>query len=423
MTVLDTLRERRSAMVDELRLLVEHESPTGDVHRLDALADVLVEQWERTGATTTRHRVDGVGTHLELAWPGPDGTPDDAAPVLLVGHYDTVHDVGTLERNPWRIDGDGRAWGPGTQDMKSGLVIARHALAHLQAAGRPVQRPVVALLTADEEVGSLSSSGLIRERARSSAMALVFEASTSSGALKTARKGVGLWTVTAHGRAAHAGQHFFDGRNANIALASIVPTIAALSDEERGTTVNVGIVRGGTRANVVAARAEAVLDVRFTVPGEARRVADALTALTTDQGEGERQRAGGRGSQGEGERQRAGGRGPDGVTFTLDGGVNRPAMLRTDATAALFAHARACARGLGFDLEEAAAGGASDGNVTAAEGTPTLDGLGGVGGGLHTDVEWVRVDSLPHRAALLAELLSRPAEPTAGQRDAAHGPR
>jgi glutamate carboxypeptidase len=356
---------------------------------------VLVEQWQRTGATTTRHRIDGVGSHLELAWPGPDGTPDDAAPVLLVGHYDTVHDVGTLERNPWRIDEDGRAWGPGTQDMKSGLVIARHALAHLQAAGQPIQRPVVALLTADEEVGSLSSSALIRERARSSAMALVFEASTSSGALKTARKGVGLWTVTAHGRAAHAGQHFVDGRNANVALAGVVQMIAALSDEERGTTVNVGIVRGGTRANVVAARAEAVLDVRFTVPDEARRVAEALAALTGDQGVGERQRAGG---------------GSDGVTLTLDGGVNRPAMLRTDATAALFAHARACARGLGFDLEEAAAGGASDGNVTADEGTPTLDGLGGVGAGLHTDDEWVRVDSLPHRAALLAELLSRPAE-------------
>ncbi|HSJ46360.1 MAG TPA: M20 family metallopeptidase [Euzebyales bacterium] len=395
MNSLGALRERTSAMVDELRLLVEHESPTGDVERLDALADTLVEQWERTGATTTRHRVDGVGTHLELVWPGPRGTPDDAAPVLFVGHYDTVHDVGTLERNPWRVDDDGRAWGPGTQDMKSGLVIARHALAHLLAAGQPVQRPVVALLTADEEVGSPSSSALIRERAGSSAMALVFEASTSSGALKTARKGVGLWTVTAHGRAAHAGQHFFDGRNANVGLARVLPAIAQLSDEARGTTVNVGTVRGGTRANVVAARAEAVIDVRFTAPEEARRVAAGLAALTTY----------------------------DGVTLEVDGGVNRPAMQRTDATAALFVHARACARRLGLELEEAAAGGASDGNLTADEGTPTLDGLGGVGEGLHTDDEWVRVDSLPCRAALLAELLSRPAEPTAERRDTTGIPR
>jgi glutamate carboxypeptidase len=381
MTTLEAFRERTSTMVDELRLLVEHESPTGHVERLDALADVLVEQWERVGATTTRHRVDGVGTHLELSWPGPDGTPDDVAPVLLVGHYDTVHDVGTLERNPWRVDDDGRAWGPGTQDMKSGLVIARFALAHLQAAGQPVQRPVVALLTADEEVGSISSSSLIRARARSSAVALVFEASTSSGAVKTARKGVGLWTVTAHGRAAHAGQHFFDGRNANVALARVLPAIAELSDESRGTTVNVGTMRGGTRANVVAARAEAVLDVRFTTPDEARRVAEGLAALTAD----------------------------DGVTLELGGGVNRPAMRRTGGTAALFAHARACAGRIGFDLEEAAAGGASDGNLTASEGIPTLDGLGGVGHGLHTDDEWVRVDSLPRRAALLAELLTTPA--------------
>lgn len=388
MTASGAFRDRSTAMVDELRALVEHESPTGDVARLDGLADVLVQQWERAGASVTRHRVDGVGTHLELTWPGPDGTPDDVAPALLIGHYDTVHDVGTLERNPWRIDGEGRAWGPGTQDMKSGLVIARHALAHLQATGTPARRPVVALVTADEEIGSPTSAGLIRERARASAMALVFEASTSSGAVKTARKGVGLWTITAHGRAAHAGQHFFDGRSATVALAGVLPVIAALSDEERGTTVNVGTMRGGTRANVVAARAEAVLDVRFTSPDEAARVADALAALTDGRGRDRR---------------------ADGVTLELDGGVNRPAMLRTDATAALFAHARACARELGFDLDEAAAGGASDGNFTAAEGTPTLDGLGGVGAGLHTDEEWVRVDSLPHRAALLAALLTTPA--------------
>ncbi len=395
MSTLEALHERSSAMVEELRVLVEHESPTADVARLDALADVLVEQWERIGATATRHRVEGVGTHLELAWPGPQGTPVDVAPVLLVGHYDTVHDVGTLARNPWRVDDDGRAWGPGAQDMKSGLVIVRHALAHLQAAAQPVQRPVVALLTADEEVGSISSSPLIRKRARASAIALVFEASASSGALKTARKGVGLWTITAHGRAAHAGQHFLDGRNANVALARVLPAIAQLSDEHRGTTVNVGTMRGGTRANVVAARAEAVLDVRFTSPDEARRVADGLAALTAD----------------------------DGVTLELHGGVNRPAMQRTEATAALFAHARACAGRLGFELEEAAAGGASDGNFAAAEGTPTLDGLGGVGHGLHTDDEWVLVDSLPCRAALLAELLSRPAEPAAPPGDTTRAPR
>ncbi|CAN5838535.1 M20 family metallopeptidase [soil metagenome] len=366
------------AMVDELRELVEHESPSGDVARLDTLADLLGEQWADIGATAVRHTVAGVGTHLELRWPGPPGTPADAAPVLLVGHYDTVHDVGTLERNPWRIDDDGRAWGPGTQDMKSGLVIARHALVRLADAGTALPRPVVAVITADEEVGSLSSRTLVERLAHDSAYALVFEASTAAGALKTQRKGVGLWTLTVHGRAAHAGQRFFDGCNANVALAALVPTVADLSDQQHETTVNVGVLRGGTRANVVAARAQAAIDVRFTSDDEAERVAGALAALTVD--------------------------GP--ARLEVTGGVNRPAMQRTTATAELFDRARACARELGFDLDEAAAGGASDGNFTSAAGTPTLDGLGGVGDGLHTDDEYVRVASLPQRASLLAALLS-----------------
>lgn len=366
------------AMVAELRQLVELESPSGDVARLDAVAELLVAQWEDAGATAVRHVVDGVGTHLELRWPGPPGTPGDAAPVLLVGHYDTVHDVGTLERNPWRIDDDGRAWGPGTQDMKSGLVIARRALAQLQQAGSPVPHPVVALITADEEVGSPSSRTLIEAHARRSAAALVFEASTASGALKTARKGVGMWTLTVHGRAAHAGQQFLDGHNAIVELAALVPHVANLSDHARGTTVNVGVVHGGTRANVVAARAAATIDVRFTSDDEAARVADALEALAVDEP----------------------------ARLHVTGGVNRPAMRRTSATEELFLRAGARARELGFALEEAAAGGASDGNFTSAVGTPTLDGLGGIGGGLHTDDEYVYVASLPQRAALLAALLA-----------------
>lgn len=379
-TALDDLRARSEAMIDELRVLVEYESPTGDVQRLDTLADVLVSLWEHAGATASVHRVDGVGAHLELRWPGPPGTPGTAAPVLLVGHYDTVHDGGGLDRNPWRIDEHGRAWGPGTQDMKSGLVIARHALAHLQRAGRAVPRPVIALITADEEIGSLTSSDLVAERARDAAYALVFEAGTSAGALKTSRKGVGLWTVTAHGRAAHAGQHFFDGRNANVALGALLPRIADLSDHSAGTTVNVGVVRGGTRANVVAARAEATIDVRFTTADEADRVGDALQALHAD----------------------------DGITLEVTGGVNRPAMQRTPSSAALFDRLRRHGRRLGIDVHEAAAGGASDGNVTAAAGAPTVDGLGGVGAGLHTDDEYVSVASLPDRAALIAALLSDP---------------
>ena len=372
------LSARAPAMVDELRMLVEHETPTGDVTHLDALAGVLTSQWESVGASVTRHDVAGTGAHLEMSWPGPPGTPADTAPVLLVGHYDTVHDVGTLQRNPWRIDEEGRAWGPGTQDMKSGLVIARNALAALGELGTPLLRGVRALITADEEIGSPTSADLIRDRGRISSYALVFEASGSDGALKTERKGVGLWSVAVRGRAAHAGQQFFDGVNANVALAGLILDIAELSDRDAGTTVNVGTIKGGTRANVVAAHARAAVDVRFTDDGEADRVAAALAAL----------------------------RSPLDVGIALDGGVNRRAMRRTAATADLFERARTCAAALGFDLAESSAGGASDGNLIAADGTPTLDGMGGVGAGLHTEDEYVLVDSLPQRAALLAALLA-----------------
>jgi glutamate carboxypeptidase len=377
MTNLQALTSRRDQMVDELRTLVEHESPTGDVARLDALAEVIARQWAPI-ASVTRHDYPSTGAHLEFAWPGPAGTPSDADPALLIGHYDTVHDVGTLARNPWRIDELGRAWGPGSQDMKSGLVIMRHALRVLVERGQPLARPVRVLITADEEIGSPTSRDLVQARARDSAYALVFETATTDGALKTQRKGVGLWSVTVHGRAAHAGQRFFDGVNANVALAGLVTQIAALTDGEAGTTVNVGVVRGGTRANVVAARAECLIDVRFTSDDEAERVALALDGLRSDLD----------------------------VQIAVDGSVNRPAMPRTAQTARLFARARACALDLGIDLAEAAAGGASDGNFTAAEGTPTLDGLGGVGSGLHTDDEYVLIDSLPQRAALLATFLA-----------------
>jgi glutamate carboxypeptidase len=372
------ISDRREATIDELQTLVEHESPTGDIARLDVLAAVIERDWRLIGAEAVRHDGGGSGAHLELAWPGPAGTPLDAQPALLIGHYDTVHDIGALQRNPWRVDAQGRAWGPGTQDMKSGLVIVRHALAALAEHGRPLARPVRALITADEEIGSPTSRELIQARARDSAYALVFEAANSDGALKTQRKGVGLWNVAVHGRAAHAGQQFFDGVNANVALAGIVTQIAALSDRSAGTTVNVGVMRGGTRANVVAAHAEAVIDVRFASDGEAERVAAALDRLRSNLD----------------------------VQIHVDGAVNRPAMPRTAGTVGLFSRARACAQALGFDLAEAAAGGGSDGNFTAAEGTPTLDGLGGVGAGLHTDDEFVAVDSLPQRAALLAALLA-----------------
>lgn len=375
--LLQACTDRLDAMLDELELLVVHETPTGDVHRLDSLALVLAEQWQAVGGHVTRHEVPGAGTHLGVRWPGPRGTPAGVPPALIIGHYDTVHDPGTLVRNPFRVE-SGRVWGPGSQDMKAGLVIARHAVAVLAERAAPLPRPVTVLITCDEEVGSTTSSSLVRECAESSAHAFVLEPAAPGGALKTARKGVGLWTLMVRGVAAHAGQHFEDGRSANLALARLVSEVSALTDLDAGTTVNVGVMRGGTRANVVAEHAEAIVDVRFSDDAEAQRITEALAGLRPEQG----------------------------TTLDVRGGINRPAMPRTRDTARLFEQARRCAEDLGFALDEVAGGGASDGNITAAAGAPTLDGLGAVGAGLHTDEEYAEVAELPRRTALLACLLT-----------------
>lgn len=375
--------DRTEVLVDDLVELVGMESPTGDVARIEAIADVVAARWEDMGAAVIRHPRDGVGVHLEMHWPGPRGTPAEAPPSLVVGHLDTVHAVGGLDRNPVRrsdaADGTvpgGLLHGPGTQDMKGGLVAAWHAVDLLRRRRRPLPRPVTVLVTADEEAGSLSSRELVEDLSRRSRHALVLEGAAADGSLKTARKGVGLYVVTVTGRAAHAGVHFEDGINAAVALARVLPDVAGLTDVARGTTVNVGVVRAGTVVNVVPELAVAQVDVRFTDDEEAKRVDQALRELEAFE---------------------------PGVTVA--GGVNRPAMVRTGAIAGLFDEAR---RLVAHEqsLTETAVGGASDGNFTAAVGTPTLDGLGPEGAGLHTDHEYVRVASLPQRAALVAVLLA-----------------
>lgn len=367
-------RERLEEMVAETVRLVEIESPSGRDRGLHAMADILCAQWEELGARARQHPTKA-GRHLEIRWSGPPGTPADARPALIVGHLDTVHPLGALTRNPVRRDA-GRLHGPGTQDMKSGLVVARHAAALLAARGRPLPRPVTVLVTADEETGSLTSRELIEDVARESAYALVLEGAAPGGAVKTARKGVGIFEVEVRGRAAHAGVHFEDGVNAAVGLAEVLPRIAALTDLGHGTTVNVGLVRAGTAVNVVPANGTASVDVRFARAEEAGRIERALDALTVDTG-----------------------------TLAVRGGVNRPVMERSPEIAALF---EAAQRLVGHveKLTETAVGGASDGNFTAAVGTPTLDGLGPVGAGLHTDGEWVDIQSIARRTGLVASLLA-----------------
>jgi glutamate carboxypeptidase len=367
------LRGRRDEMLDELRALVEHESPSGDEGRLNKLAQTLAVRLESLGARSVLHRTAGTGTHIEARF---DAAGGHQTPILILCHMDTVHPVGMLERNPFRIE-QCRALGPGSQDMKGGIVIVMHAMQALMELGMRTQRPIAALFTCDEETGSHSSRPLIERLAVESEIVLVPEPAGPGGAVKTARKWFGHYELAIAGRAAHAGLDFESGISAILESAGVVLELHDLCDLLRGTTVNVGRMEGGTVANVVAEFARADVDVRFFDPDEGSRVDAAIRGL----------------------------QGAYGARITVSGGINRPPLERTPEVVALFEHARSIARDLGFELDECAVGGASDGNLTSALGVPTLDGLGAVGSGLHTARERIDIAELPLRAALLAGLL------------------
>ena len=360
--------------LDRLRELVEHESPSRDKTALDALADRIASWFRGFGAEVGRIPNPRGGDHLRLRWNG-DGSAQ--SPALLLGHFDTVWPTGTIHRMPFRVE-DGRAFGPGCYDMKAGLVVTASALGALRATGAWLPRPVIVLLTSDEEIGSPTSRALIENEARGSAYALVLEPPLPDGRLKTQRKGIGQFLLEIEGKAAHAGVEPEKGVSAIKELAHQVLAIDRLNAVELGTTLNVGVVEGGTASNVVAARASAQVDVRVRTMGEASRIEHALRSVqpvTT------------------------------GARVAVSGGFNRPPMERTPEGAALFERARAVGRSLGLALDEGATGGGSDGNFTAAVGTPTLDGLGVLGSGAHADHEQIVVDSLSERTLLLAALL------------------
>ncbi|MBE3597516.1 MAG: M20 family metallopeptidase [Limnochordaceae bacterium] len=364
-------------MVEEMRRLVEVETPSGDEQGIATAAALLAGRWRRLGCRVDQYPAPGVGVHLAVHIPGrgEDGGQGNGRYVLVLGHVDTVHPRGTLAATPFRVQGD-RAWGPGTYDMKGALVMMAWAVQALRAVGSGPRHPVTLLLTADEEVGSHTSRPLIDRFAGGATCALVLEPAAPGGAVKTARKGVAQYRLSVTGRSAHAGNDFSRGINANVALARLVLAAASLSDPERGTTVNVGVIGGGTRPNVVAERAWADIDVRFTTRAEAERIDRALRALTAD----------------------------GGTVLEVSGGVNRWPLERT-ASAGLYEHARSLAASLGLQLPEAQVGGASDGNLTAELGLPTLDGLGPEGDGAHSSQEHVYLPSLPVRTALLALIL------------------
>ena len=341
------------------------ESPTGYSEGLRGVAERVAAELEPHGGEASFD-----GDHLRVDLPG------DGARLLLLGHVDTVWPVGTLANMPFRVE-DGRAYGPGSYDMKAGLVVLVEAIR--QAGHR--RRAARVFLTGDEETGSLTGRPLIEEAARDVAAAFVLEPPTQRGNLKTARKGLARYRLVVHGHASHAGTHPEEGASAVEELAHQILALKSLGDPRHGITVNVGVVRGGVRENVVADHAEAWIDVRVTHADDVTRIEAAMAALEPTN---------------------------PGTRLELEGGFTRPPLERSSGSALLFEQARAYGLKLGLDLHESASGGGSDGNLVGALGVPVLDGLGAEGGGAHARDEHVLLDSIPVRASLLARLLIQP---------------
>jgi len=373
---LEDLRRQQQKMLRLLGRFVRAESPSFDKTAVDRFGRIVAAEWRNRGARVRflpqRRRGDHIRAEL---WPGR-GRP--AGQILILGHLDTVYDLGTLARMPFRVS-QGRAYGPGSYDMKSGLVIALFAAEVLRTMRVRPSKRLVFLWTSDEEIGSGSSSAVIEKEARRSDAVLVLEpASGPDGRLKTARKGVGEIELIVTGRAAHAGVNPQDGVNAVHELALQIARVARFNQPRRGVTVNADVVEGGTRTNVIAERARAVVDIRAARTSDMRALEAKFRRLRPHL---------------------------PGARLEVRGGFNRPPMERA-ASVALFRRAQALAITMGLKLEESFTGGGSDGNFTAALGVPTLDGLGGVGEGAHSPRENVVIGALPQRAALLAALLA-----------------
>lgn len=367
--LLEFCTAHEATLRSDVEALVRLESPSTDKAAVDRCGATLAQMLQTVGAHVARIPQTARGDHIRAEFGG------GPRQVLLLGHFDTVWDVGQLERMPLREE-NGRLFGPGVYDMKASIAVAMLAVRAAAAAG-PTPK-VVMLWTTDEEVGSTTSRGLIEEEARASDAVLVLEPCLPGGAAKTQRKGCGEFTMTVRGVSAHAGIDPRKGASAIHELAHQIVALEALRDLDRGISVNVGVVTGGTRGNVVAELAQALIDVRVPTQNEGRRIEAAIHALK-----------------------------PRNASVRLDitGGFERPPLERTPAVARLYEQARMVAASLGHDLQEGATGGGSDGNFTAALGVPTLDGLGPEGDGAHALHEHVRLEDLPWRAAFLAALM------------------
>ena len=361
-----------AALTGLLRSLVEIESPTPDKPGVDRAGRWLAERMAELGAAVQRFPQETTGDHWLGSWGVGQGG------ILMLTHLDTVHPAGTLERFPWS-ETEERCYGPGILDMKASPAIVLTAVRALASSGRLPGRRLSLLATSDEETGSHTSMELIQEQARRHDLVLCLEPALPDGALKTWRKGTGMFELEVRGRPAHAGANPEDGINAIHEMAVLIQRLTAAADGERGTTIGVGLIRGGTRTNVVPAACRAKVDVRVLTESEQQRVSAALQALAPQHPE---------------------------AAVIVNGDWNRPPMPRTPQMAATFARAREIGARLGLALAEGGTGGGSDANFVAPLGIPVLDGLGAVGGGAHTEQEYVLRSSLVERTALLAALLS-----------------
>lgn len=372
-TLLTFCESHAAWLRENIEALVRLESPSTNKAAVDACGEELAQRLTALGGRVQRLPQSVRGDHIRAEFPG--GTQQ----VLLLGHFDTVWDVGTLSRMPLRADDD-RLYGPGVFDMKSGIGVAMLAVRALRELPAPDPPRIAMLWTTDEEIGSGISRAAIEEEARRSAAVLVLEPSLPGGAAKTSRKGCGEFEVTVHGIPAHAGIDPGTGASAIHELARQIVALEELQDLQRGISLNVGIISGGTRTNVVAEEARAIVDVRVPTMADATRVDAAIRRLQPHDAR---------------------------TRLQIEGGVGRPPLERSPHVVRLYEAARAAAAELGRELAEGGTGGGSDGNFTAALGVPTLDGLGPSGDGAHAHHEHVRLSDLPYRAALLANLIAR----------------
>jgi glutamate carboxypeptidase len=368
--ILDYLHDCKPVMAQTLEQLVMLDSPSNERAAVNGVGDFLARAFGALDAYVEHLPQTAFGDHLRVTWGEGDRQ------VLLLGHMDTVWPVGETQRRPFRVTGD-TATGPGVFDMKGGLVAGLYAVAALRHVGLTPAHRLVFLFNSDEEVGSLTSRPFIEEEARRSDAVLVLEPSRE-GALVIWRKGVGRFELEIQGLASHAGAAHERGVSAVEEMAHQILRLEGMTDYERGTTVNVGVVEGGSKVNVRPASAWAAIDLRVTTSAEGQRMTEAILGLQPVNPK---------------------------ATLIVSGGLNRPPWESSLKGQALFDRAQRVGRSLGLDLWPAGTGGGSDGNFTAALGVPTLDGLGVVGNEAHALSEWADLASLPLRAALLAELV------------------